>query len=495
VNRLRWVLTKCCIHITSTFTTGFDLHTNQNVEIGLGQCIAIIKDIGASFNITNPGELSWLIAGYSLTVGTFILVSGRLGDMYGYKRMLIIGYCWFALWSMIAGLAIYSNKVLFIFARIFQGIGPAIVMPNGLAILGATYAPGKRKAMVFSIFGACAPNGSVLGSLFASLFAMTWWPWAFFSFAIALAATAVAAHFIIPDPPRKLSVAGKSLREQLREMDWLGAVLGITALVLFNFAWNQAPIVGWNQPYVIVTLILGVLLVPVFFYVEARVSSNPLIPFDICNSETAFVLGCIACGWSSFGIWFYYAWSFILNLKEVSPLLGTAYVAPVCVSGALAAISTGWLLGRFRPSIVMTMALTAFTVGTVLLMTTPVKQTYWAQLFVTTVITPWGMDMSFPAATLILSNAVKKEHQGIAASLVSTVVNYSISLGLGFAGTVEVHTNGGGKTPSQLLTGYRNSLYTGLGLSSLGLMISLVYLAKHQLEARDARKSSQKSER
>jgi predicted MFS family arabinose efflux permease len=72
-----------------------------------------------------------------------------------------------------------------------------------------------------------------------------------------------------------------------------------------------------------------------------------------------------------------------------------------------------------------------------------------------------GMDMSFPAATLILSNAVSKEHQGVAASLVNTVVNYSISLGLGFAGTVEVNVNKAGKTPEDLLRGYRGAFYMG----------------------------------
>lgn len=88
------------------------------------------------------------------------------------------------------------------------------------------------------------------------------------------------------------------------------------------------------------------------------------------------------------------------------------------------------------------------------------------------------MDMSFPAATLILSNVVKKEHQGIAASLVATVVNYSISLGVGFAGTVEVHVNNGGKTKADLLKGYRGALYLGVGLAGLGLAICLVFLAK-----------------
>ena len=86
--------------------------------------------------------------------------------------------------------------------------------------------------------------------------------------------------------------------------------------------------------------------------------------------------------------------------------------------------------------------------------------------------------MSFPAATLILSDAVKKEHQGIAASLVATVVNYSISLGVGFAGTVEVHINNGGKTKADLLRGYKGALYLGVGLAGLGLVVCLVFLAR-----------------
>ncbi len=128
-------------------------------QVGFGQALLILHEIGKSFHLSNPGELSWLVAGYSLTVGTFILVGGRLGDMFGYKRMLLIGYGWFSVWSMIAGLAIYSNHVLFVFARVLQGIGPAILLPNGVALLGASYANGSpRKNMVFALFGACAPG-------------------------------------------------------------------------------------------------------------------------------------------------------------------------------------------------------------------------------------------------------------------------------------------------------------------------------------------------
>lgn len=67
-------------------------------QAAIGQTLSILHVIGDSFGLTNPGDLSWLIAGYSLTVGTFILVAGRFGDMYGYKRMLLGGYVWFALW-------------------------------------------------------------------------------------------------------------------------------------------------------------------------------------------------------------------------------------------------------------------------------------------------------------------------------------------------------------------------------------------------------------
>lgn len=458
-------------------------------QVALSQCIAILHIIGNTFGLTNPGELSWLIAAYSLTVGTFILVAGRFGDIFGYKKMLIIGFLWFAVWSMVAGLAVYSNHVLFNFARALQGIGPAICLPNGLAILGATYAPGPRKDMIFAVFGAVAPVGSVIGATFGGVFALAWWPWCFWSCAIALVGLAILGHFVIPDPPGRMAgdAKGRSFRQLFKELDLLGGIIGITALATFNFAWNQAPIVGWDKAYVIVCLVLGLALACVFFFIEIQVAKYPLIPFEVLTVDVAFVLTCVACGWSSFGIWFYYTWQFYEESRHMSPLLGAAYITPAAISGACAAVLTGFLLSRIRPAWVMTIALTAFTIGNVLIGTTPVDQIYWGQQFFSVVVTPFGMDMSFPAATLLLSNAVRKEHQGVAASLVNTVVNYSISLGLGFAGTVEVHVNHGGRTPKDLLHGYRGAWYMGMGLSGLGLFVSVVYLMRSYVLERKQR--------
>ncbi|KAI5860570.1 MFS general substrate transporter [Durotheca rogersii] len=447
-------------------------------QAGLGQAISIIHIIGASFGITNPGELSWFMAGYSLTVGTFILFSGRLGDTFGHKTLFLVGMAWFSVWSMVCGLAIYSNHVLFVVARAFQGIGPAIVLPNGLAILGVAYPPGRRKEMVFAVFGAMAPSGAILGSLFASLLALTWWPWAFWVFALVLAASLVVGHFAIPDASNGYHVRPQGLKDIARELDLVGTILGVCGLVLVNFAWNQAPIVGWPEPYVYVTLILGLLLLIAFLAFELKFAESPLIPFHALSSDVSFVLGAVACGWACFGIWFFYIWQFLLVLQGRSPLLATAMMSPVTISGFCAAIFTGYMLHRLRPPIVMTLSLLAFTAGVTVVATCPVDQTYWGQIFVSTVVMTWGMDMSFPAATLILSDAVPRRHQGIAASLVNTVVNYSISLGLGFAGTIETHVNNGGENPVDILKGYRGSFYMGVGLSGLGVVVCLAFLVK-----------------
>jgi MFS family permease len=328
-------------------------------QIALGQTLSILHIIARSFGVENPGVESWLIAGYSLTVGSFILISGRMGDVFGYKTMLVIGYSWFALWSMIAGLAVYSDHVLFVFARVFQGIGPSICLPNGLALLGALYEPGHRKNMAFAMFGACAPAGSIIGSVFGGIFALAWWPWTFWSFAITLAVVAVAAAFLIPDPQGKIEHP-HTLKGWIDELDLLAGGVGIAALVLFNFAWNQAPIVGWNSPYVDVCLVLGILLVPVFFWLEIKVSPNPLIPFSALNSTNAFVLSCIACGWGNFGIWVFYIWNLLETLRGASPLLASAYLSPLVISGAAAALATGFLLARIRAAWLMVIGTSPF---------------------------------------------------------------------------------------------------------------------------------------
>ncbi len=174
------------------------MFTNQ---VGLGNSLATVGVIGKSFGITEQGELSWLIAGYSLTIGTFILIGGRFGDEFGHKRMFIIGMSWCSFWSLVAGLAVYSSYILFIFARVFQGMGPALTMPNSLAILGQAYPTRVAQEHGFCLVRGIRPFGAIAGFLFGGIFALIWWPWIYWSEAMALAVVAVLGTWSIPPLP------------------------------------------------------------------------------------------------------------------------------------------------------------------------------------------------------------------------------------------------------------------------------------------------------
>ncbi|TQB69481.1 hypothetical protein MPDQ_001841 [Monascus purpureus] len=363
-------------------------------QAGLALSITPLHIIGDSFHITstnNAGTLTWSPAAYSLTVGTFILISGRLGDLYGHKLLFLIGWIWFGLWSLLAGFSAWSPGIIFFdFCRAMQGIGPALLNPNALAILARTYPPGPRKNMVFSLFGATAPGGFTVGSVFSALLAeRVWWPWAYWVMGIACFLLAALGAVVVPQYSED-GDPGEEVTSSFARIDVLGAVTGIAALVLINFAWNQGPVVGWTVPYTYILLIVGFLSLGLFMFVERR-AACPLIPPSVFKGDVGWVLGCIAAGWSSFGILVYYFFQVMEVLKGNSPLLVTAKWAGVSVSGAVAAIINGFLLGLIPPSIIIFIAMLAFTAGQLLLATLPLHQIFWAQAFVLTIVTPWGM--------------------------------------------------------------------------------------------------------
>ncbi len=268
--------------------------------------IAPLNYIGTSFHVDNAGKLSWLTAGFSLTVGTFILPAGRWGDLFGHKKVLIIGFAWLSIWSLVAGFSVWSGSVwFFALCRGFQGIGCAIMLPNGIAVLARTYPPGPRKDMVLSLFGATAPGGFVLGATFSGIFAeLVWWPWVYWMLGMVVAAVGLAAVFVIPAMP----VYGGRVAPLRDELDIIGTFIGVAGLVLFNFAWNQGPAEGWSTVYVYVLLIVGMALLVLFIVSERRWAKFPLLPSHAFTFDTNLVFACLSAGWASFGIWVFYYW-------------------------------------------------------------------------------------------------------------------------------------------------------------------------------------------
>ncbi|OPB36176.1 hypothetical protein A0O28_0109520 [Trichoderma guizhouense] len=360
------------------------LMTQFFAQARLGQTLSILKVISASFQITNPGELSWLIAGYSLTIGSCILLSRRLGDYFGHKPLFIAG--------------------------------------------------------LVCLYGGLTPVGVIGGATISALFAeFVWWPWSYWLMGCITAAVALCGYFAVPSSQSHYESLQPrpSLRDILWATDVPAGALGIAALVFFNLAWNQAVVVGWATPYIPVFLVLGILFAIALFYIEINVSPSPLIPFSILTGDVAFVLACVAAAWGGFGAYVYYFWTTMLMVVETPPLLASAWFSPPIPVGLGTAVLTGYLVARVHPAMLMVRAEACVLAACLLLATFPPGQTYWAQLFPSLIFAPLGLDMSFPAANLVMSNAMGKEHQGMAMSLVNTIVNYSISLSLGIAGTIE----------------------------------------------------------
>lgn len=448
---------------------------------GLGQAIAPVKIIASGLGVNNPGQEAWFSAAYSLTTGTFILIAGRLGDILGHKRVFVFGYLFLGIWSGFAGFSAYvGRQIFFDVCRGMQGIGSALLAPNALALLGRAYPPGIKKNLTFALFGAMAPWGFVIGALFGALFSQTtWWPWTFWSYGAAAFALSAFSLLVVPKQlAKEAQFAGVT---NVPGFDWTGSALGVIGLVLVNVAFNNGPLYGWSTPHVYFVLIIGVLVLVAFLWVERRAES-PLLPVSAFNGTVTYTMALIGIGWGSFGIWIYYSWRFLEEFRHLSPLNVSAQFTPALVCGLIAAGATGFMLTHTPVSFTMLIAMLAFFAGQAISAFMPVHQTYWPQMFVSILIMPFGMDMSFPAATVILSNHMPREHQGLAASLVNTMVNYSISLALGIAGTVEVSVMAHDGSLADAIWGVRCAFFTGLALAGCGVLLGMSYFIKSMIK-------------
>jgi MFS family permease len=347
-------------------------------QAALGSILVPLHIVSSTFGQgeDQAGKMSWHIAAYSLTVGTFILFAGKMGDIYGSKHILIVAWIWSGIWSIIAGCSAFTGSAIFFdICRAFQGIGPAFLLPNSLAVVGRTYPPGVMKNVVFSLFALCAPVGCCLGALIASAFAVgVWWPWSMWFSAMVCFVIAAISFFVVPHDSPKYET------ETRTKFDWLGSVLGVIGLLLINISWNQAPIDGWSTPYVYVLLIVGFAFMGLFVLQDRRVE-HPLLDLSIFNRHVAFVLVVTGLGWSCFGIWIYYMFQFLQKFRGVSALNSVAQFVPATISGIMASFATPYLMATVPTGWVMAIALFAFLAGAVLEATAPVDQSYWFNTF------------------------------------------------------------------------------------------------------------------
>lgn len=155
--------------------------------------------------------------------------------------------------------------------------------------------------------------------------------------------------------------------------------------------------------------------------------------------------------------------------------------------GIVAALVVGFTIKKVYPSIILFLSMVAFNCGSIIMSVTPIHQTYFRNHLGMMIILSFGMDLSFPASSILLSDKLPLQYQGMAGSLVNTMVNYSMSFCLGVAGVVEQHVNNHGK---DVLKGYRGAFYLGIGLASMACIISGALMLSEIIQGRKNEKDS-----
>jgi EmrB/QacA subfamily drug resistance transporter len=391
----RWVL------IASVLGSGMAMLDATVVNIALP---VIGHDLDTTF-----ANLQWVLNGYTLMLAGFLLLGGALGDRYGRKRVFLTGVVWFALASLLC--AISPSAGFLIAARALQGIGAALMTPNSLALLEASFTSTDRAAAI----GAWSGLGGVMTAL--GPFVGGWliqaasWRWIFLiNLPFALAIVALSRH--LPessdaDAPRNIDVTGAAL-----------AVVGLAGLVNALIA---GPERGWTSAGVLVSLIVGAGCLVGFLVNEAR-STHPLLPlglFAIGNFRAANLVTLLVYAALSGA-------TFLLPIQlqtvvGFSALGAGVSLFPLTVIMLLFSARAGRLATRIGPRIPMSLGPVIAGIGVMLLARIGAGSTYFGEVFPAVVVFGAGLALTVAPLTATALGSVPDENAGIASAVNSDV--------------------------------------------------------------------------
>jgi MFS family permease len=414
---------------------------------------------------------TWPSSAFSLTVASFLLVFGRLADIYGGYPTYLVGVVWLAVWSFIAGFS--TNELMLNTCRGLQGLGPAAFLPSGVMLLGSIYRPGPRKNLVFSIYGACAPTGFFVGIFFAGLTGeYTTWGWYFWIGTILSAITAVIAYLTVPSDIHERRALGV-------KMDWPGAILIISGLIIFTAAVidsSHAP-QGWKSPHIIVLFIVGTILLVSAGYVECCVATNPLLPPSLFRvPHMTPLITALFLTYGSLGIFLVYVTFYMTDILGASPLLVVAWYVPMCFGGCIIGTFGGFVLHLLPGTLLIIIAGTSWIVAPLLFAIAPDHASYWAYIFPSMVCATVGIDITFNITNIFVTTSLPRKQQGLAGAVTMLLLHLSMALYLGFADIVNMSM-----LPA---LGERNSyravfwLEVACGVSALLILVAFVKIKK-----------------
>jgi EmrB/QacA subfamily drug resistance transporter len=365
-------------------------------------------------------SLQWVLSGYLLTYGGFMLLGGRTADLLGRRRILASGITLFAIASLTAGLS--SDSAVLIGARLVQGLGAAMMLPSALSILTTTFHEGTDRHKALGAWGGIAGLASGVGVFLGGVLTETEsWRWVFWV-NLPVCVALLIATFRIVEPDTRAPGA--------KDFDLLGAFLGTGMMLLLIFTLVKAPDVGWGSGRTIGGLV-GTFVLALAFVAHERRHRNPLVPlsiFRIPGLAAADATQVIAM--AGFYSMFFFITLYMQDVLGFSQLqAGSAYI-PVTITVAISAGIASTLFARVgtRPVIVGGALIAA--VAVYWLSKIPVNGSYLHDLLPPMLIMAFGLGWVFVGVNTAANAGVPTDKAGLAAALVNTSTWLGGALGL-----------------------------------------------------------------
>lgn len=400
-----------------------------------------LPSIRASLGFSVVG-LQWVVNAYTLTFAGFLLLGGRAADLYGRRRLFLVGTALFTLASLVGGLS--HGQLMLTGARVVQGLGAAILAPVSLTLITTTFTDGRARVKAIGLWSASAAGGGAFGVLLGGVLTnYLGWRWIFF-INIPIGILGVLAG--------RLFIFESRADQRTGGLDVLGALMVTLGLTIGVYGIVRSTVVGWTSLETVSSFVLAALFLVGFVLYEARIPKAPLVPLALFKIRSVYsaniVMMCL--GGAMFSYW-YFASLYMQEVLGYSPLkTGLAFFPQTLGIIAGAQISSR-TLHRFGPKLIATIGISLSATGLGVLSTVSEHSSYLNVLFVPSVLAAFGMGLTFTPLSVAANSGVGAHLAGLASGVVNTSRQIGGSIGLAALATVATAVSSSALTHSSSL--------------------------------------------
>ena len=425
-------------------------------------------------------SLVWVVNAYLLTFGGFLLLGGRLGDLYGHRRLFLSGVVFFTLASLACGLA--ETQTLLVAARAVQGIGGAVVSAVALSLIMNLFTEPAERVKAMGVFGFVMAGGGAIGVLLGGVLTDTLdWHWIFLvNLPIGLLVFALCLAL----------VPASRNRAQAVRLDVTGAVMVTVSLMLAVYAIVNANARGWVSTATVGLLLAAAVLLVLFLVIESRVAA-PLVPlglFRLRNLATANLVGIL---WAAaMFAWFFLSALYLQQVLGYSPLqVGLSFLPANLIMGAFSLGLSARLVMRFGIRRPMAAGLLLAALGLMLFARAPVDGRFILDVLPSMILLGIGAGMAFNPVLLAAMNDVDQSESGLASGIVNTAFMMGGALGLAVLASLagartEDRLAAGAASREALAAGYHLAFLMGAGFALVAAFLGAL-LIRTALSAQD----------